>query len=432
MRPPEDRSWWHRILEPFSGAWQRNVEINLDSVLSYSTVYSCISLISADISKLRLRLVQLEDGIWKEVDSAAFSPVLRKPNFYQNRAQFIKQWVITKLVHGNAYILKERDNRQVVVGLYVLDPRRVRVLVAPNGDVFYELRADPLSGLEDECIVVPGTEIIHDRMNTIHHPLIGVGPIFACGLSATQGLKIQNSSTVFFGNGAQPGGVLTAPNEIKPETAARLKEHWDSNYSGINAGKIAVLGDGLKYEPIMMSAHDAQLIDQLKMTAETVASTFHVPAYMVGAGPMPSYNNIDALMTQYYSQCLQDLIENIELCLDEGLKLPNNLGTEFDIDDLIRMDTAAMVKANADAVGAGIKTPNEARRQFSLPPVKGGDTTYLQEQNYSLEALDERDRNKPFATPEPANEPEAPQELAARGVRNTRGVLDRMDKRIAK
>jgi HK97 family phage portal protein len=412
MAPPEDRSWWHRIVEPYTGAWQQNVEIKVDAVLSYSTVYACISLISADISKLRLRLMQLEDGIWVETDSPAFSPVLRKPNNYQNRAQFIKHWVTTKLIHGNAYILKERDNRQVVVGLYVLDPRRVRVLIAPNGDVFYELQSDELAGIDSQYVVVPSSEIIHDRMNTLHHPLVGIGPIYASGLAATQGLKIQNTSATFFGNGAQPGGVLTAPSEIKPETAQRLKEHWENNYSGRNAGKIAVLGDGLKYEAIMMSAHEAQLIDQLKLTAETVASTFHVPPYMVGAGPMPSYNNIDALMTQYYSQCLQELIENIELCLDEGLKLPPGLGTEFDIDDLIRMDTAAMVKANADAVGAGIKTPNEARRQFSLPPVKGGDTTYLQEQNYSLSALDERDRNNPFAEPPPpAAEPVAEPEV---------------------
>jgi phage portal protein BeeE len=188
-----------------------------------------------------------------------------------------------------------------------------------------------------------------------------------------------------------------------------LKEYWEQNFTGENAGRTAVLGDGLKYEPMIVNPHDAQLIDQLKWTAETVCSAFHVPAHMVGIGQPPTYNNIEALNQAYYSQCLQSLIENIELLLDEGLELPKPYGTEFDLDDLLRMDTATKVKAAADAIGSGGMAPNEARkRYFDLAPVKGGDSPYLQQQNFSLAALDERDKNKPFSKPTEPAEPEPP------------------------
>jgi hypothetical protein len=59
---------------------------------------------------LRVLVEQDSNGIWKEVDVAAFSPVLRKPNRYQNRIKFIEQWVVSKLLHGNTYVLKQRDN----------------------------------------------------------------------------------------------------------------------------------------------------------------------------------------------------------------------------------------------------------------------------------------------------------------------------------
>jgi hypothetical protein len=52
---------------------------------------------------------------------------------------------------------------------------------------------------------------------------------------------------------------------------------------------------------------------------------------MVGIGQPPTYNNIEALNQAYYSQCLQSLIESIELLLDEGLELPKPLGTEFEL-----------------------------------------------------------------------------------------------------
>lgn len=409
LAPPESRGgWWPVVREAWAGAWQQNVTVELANVLTYSTVFACISLIASDIAKMGLRLVERDsDGIWTETDSPSFSPVLRKPNHYQTRIKFIEQWLISKLVQGNAYILKERDNRGVVVALYPLDPQRVFPLVAPDGSVYYELRRDDLSGLSGERLVVPAREIIHDVGVALYHPLVGLSPIHACGLSAVQGLKIQTNTANLFANGANPGGVLTAPGAIGDETAKRLKAYWDANYTGANVGKIAVLGDGLKYEAMVMTAVDAQLIEQLKWTSEAVCSVFHVPPYMVGVGPPPTYTNIQALSMQYYTQCLQTLIESLELSLDEGLALPPQYGTEFNVDDLLRMDSSTMMDMISKGVGAGVMKPNEGRLKLNAKPVKGGDTPYLQVQNYSLAALDRRDTAAP-PPPTPPIQPPAP------------------------
>lgn len=417
---PQGRGGWFRILESFAGAWQQSVEVRHNAVLSHHADFACRTLIASDLAKLRIKLVQRgDDGIWSEVTNPAYSPVLRKPNHFQNRIQFMESWVLSKLQQGNSIVLKQRDNRGVVVRLYVLDWNLVTPLVSDDGSVFYQLNTDKISGLT-ESVVVPAREIIHDRFNCFFHPLIGLSPIFAGGLAATQGLAIQNDSTQFFQNGAQPGGILTAPGAIHADTAKRLKEHWESNYSGRNAGKVAVLGDGLKYEPMKAKAVDFQLIEQLKWTAEVVCSTYHVPPYKIGVGPMPSYNNVQALNIEYYSQCLQALIEAIELCLDEGLGMAEGIGTEFDVDNLLRMDTTALVLAEKEAVGAGIKSPNEARRRLDLKPVSGGESPYLQQQNYSLAALAKRDAQAdPFhpaaaAAPEVPPDPQAASENVAR------------------
>ena len=422
MSPVSEGRGWYRILESFSGAWQSNVEIKHDIVLSYHAVYACMTLIASDIAKLRVKLVAQDgEGIWTETASPAYSPVLRKPNHFQNRIQFWENWVLSKLSHGNTYVLKERDGRGVVVALYVLDPTRVQVLVSDSGDVFYRLSADNLPGVASD-VTVPAREIIHDRYNCLFHPLIGTSPIFASGLAATQGLNIQNGSAAFFGNGALPSGILSTTERIQDDTAARLKAHWESNYSGPEGiGKIAVLGDGLKFERMAMTSVDAQLIEQLKWTAEVVCSTFHVPPYKIGVGQMPTYNNIQSLNVEYYSQCLQRLIEDAELCLDEGLGIGEGVaiggsvyGTEFDLDGLLRMDSVTQMEVLKQ--GSGVLTIDEMRRKLSLAKTEGGDSVYLQEQNYSLAALAKRDAQAdPFATggqsPEdPADEPAAPAE----------------------
>lgn len=423
LSPPNSRgSWWPIVREPFSGAWQRNEELSNDAQMAFFANFACHTLICSDGSKNRIRLVAQNGQVWQETTNPAFSPVLRKPNGFQNRIQFFESWLNSKLSRGNAYVLKQRDGRGVVVALYVLNPDRVQPLVSDDGQVFYRLSKDNLSGLEDDAgIIVPQREVIHDRFNCLFHPLVGISPLYAAALAATQGTNIQRSSARLASNGVRPGGILTAPGKIDPDNAKRLKETWETQYAGPSgAAKIAILGDGLKFESLTMTADEAQLIEQLKFTAEMICSVYHVPPYKIGVGPLPSYNNVQALNVEYFSQCLQKHIEDIELCLDEGLGIGEGVsingqiyGTEFDVDNLLRMDTVTQVTTLKDGVSAAIYAPNEARAKMSLPPVPGGEAPFLQQQNWPISQL--ADRGPPDVKPAeqiPAPDPAAAEEAA--------------------
>jgi hypothetical protein len=106
---------------------------------------------------------------------------------------------------------------------------------------------------------------------------------------------------------------------------------------------------------------------------------------------MPTANNTGTLNQQYYDQCLQPITENMELRLDDGLELGFPFETWMDESVLLRMDPATRLDSHNKAVGGGWFMPNEARRSENMPPVPGGDTPYLQQQNYSLAALNRRD-----------------------------------------
>ena len=318
-------------------------------------MFACVTLIASDIGKVRLRLVQQENGIWTEAQSPAFSPVLRKPNRAQTIVKFLESWMFSKLLHGNTFVLKQRDDRGVVTTLYILDPNRVIPLITPDGAIYYRLSSDALAGLSESAadVVVPAREIIHDRFNCLFHQLIGISPLYAAGGPALQGSKIQDSSTRFFANNSRPSGILTAPGAIDNDQAADYKARWQATYGGEGAGGVAVLGAGLEYKPLSMTAVDAQLIEQDKRTAELICSAYHVPASLVDSSHAPPYANSEPLMQQYYSQCLQAHMTSLETSLDEGLELPSQYGTEFDIDDLIWMDTATRTKAAGDAIRFG-------------------------------------------------------------------------------
>lgn len=408
--------WFSLIRESFAGAWQQGVTVeSRESLLAFSTVYACVDLICADIAKLRIKLVEMREGVWLEIANPAFSPVLRRPNSYQTRQQFLTAWMVSKLLWGNTYVLKQRDNRNVVTALHVLDPRAVQLKITADGGVYYVLSTDYLA--RTGPVTVPASEMIHDRAMCPFHPLIGVGPIYAAGVSATQGRKIQTNSTKFFEQMSRPGGHLTTDGDIPDETADRLKRDFEERFGGENMGRLLVTGSGLKFEPLAMPAEQAQLIEQLGWTGEDVCRPFHVPAYKVGLGDPPTFNNIGQLNQDYYSQCLQAHIEGIESLLDAGLGLEGtNMGTELDIDALLRMDPVARMEVEDKAVKASIHSIDEARRVDNKPPLPGGigKLPWKQQQEYPIDVLAMRTGVTPSggAAPEPAA-PAAPSPSAA-------------------
>lgn len=418
---------WSRLInEPFTGAWQRNQEEKQGDMLCYPTLYACVSRITQDVAKLPFKLLRESNGIWSEVDNPAYSALLRKPNHYQTAQQFRESWVLSRLTQGNAYILKERDERGVVNRLYVLDPYKVIPLVSESGDVFYELFNTSWSNLppmpneltrENGNVVVPAREIIHDRANTFHHQLIGVPPLCAAYWAAVKNLKILRNATDFFNNGAQPGGILTAPAGMTDDDAKRLKQYWDSEFSGQKSGKVAVIGADMKYTAFAMKAIDSQMVEQMQYSDEQICQAFGIRPYKIGIGTPPAGWKSDDVNIEYYGDALSPIIESMENLLDDELGIKRPLGIELDTSPLWRMDEGKKAEVESTLVGGKIKTPDEARSTFNLNPTGGGDTLWGQHQDYPLGYLAERNDLQGSASTQPSVEPATSEDDEARAIK---------------
>lgn len=413
---------WRLITEPFTGAWQRNIVEKRADLLTYPTLYACIKRVGEDIGKLPFSLRSRDNnGVWTEVSNSAYDPVLRKPNGYQTPAQFRESWMFSKLTQGNTYVLKRRDNRGVVVDMYVLDPCKVLPMVADSGAVFYQLQTDKLNTLPDgypaDQLIVPASEIIHDRCMTVHHPLIGVPPLAAAYWPALKNMKIMRNATDFFANNAQPGGLLTAPAGMTEKDAEEVQKYWTEQFAvgGAQYGKIAVIGADMKFTPFAMKSIDAQMIEQMRYGDEQICQPFGIPPFKVGIGTIPSGLGVDGINLMYANDALQANIQHMEDLLDEGLAISRPLGIELDLEPLLRMDETKKADIAVKLVGGMVKTPDEGRRQFNLAPTGGGDTLWGQNQDYPLGMLADRKSwdpamQPPAPPPAPAPEPEPEEE----------------------
>ncbi|MFU7349616.1 phage portal protein [Pseudomonas paraeruginosa] len=410
---PVSRGWWPLIREPFTGAWQRNKEERIDTLLQYPTLYACVSRIATDIGKMPFSLKAKNlNGIWEVIESPAFSPVLRKPNHYQTAQQFREHWSLSKKTQGNTYALKGRDMRGVVIGLYILDPCRVMPLVSDSGEVFYQLYTDNLNLLPDgeTDLIVPATEIIHDRCICPFHPLIGLPPIAAAYWPALKNMRILRSSSEFFANNAQPSGILSAPGAISDGTADRLRAYWNENFTGANAGKVAVVGDGLQFVSLASKSVDSQMVEQLRYSDEQICQPFGIPPFKVGLGSIPAGLGVDAINQLYYDDALQADIQAMECLLSEGL---NTYPYKVDLDEsvLMRMDAGKKADYHKTLIDGSIETINDARMSFNLAPLAGGNTVYMQMQDMPLDQV--RNNVLPSPVANPASEDADPVDQAS-------------------
>lgn len=405
--PPLSHGYVH---EPFPGAWQMNREC-FGAQGIFSAVYACIAIIAGDMAKLPCRVrTRAEDGSKRDNDTHPAAAVLDAPNNYQTRVDFWGQFMAAALFTGNCYVFLQRDERHIIRAMHILDPRRVRVLLADDGSVFYTIGHERLAELLGSD-TIPARDILHHRLLTLNHPLVGVTPLYAAGVSAITGQTIQQNSQAFFNNMSRASGVLTSPGKISGELANRLKTEWDQNFKGGAMGRTAVLGEGMKWEPLTISAADAQLIEQLRWSVEDVARCFRVPTYMLTDASKVSFKNAEQLARNYYSQTLQYHIESIEARLDQAFGLTGNTFCEFDLATLLRMELDARMSAYQTGIQSGVLTINEARRLEELRPMAGGDEPLIQAQYRPLsmagEPINVPTPPEPPAPPPPDDEPDA-------------------------
>lgn len=389
----------YSVREPFSGAWQRNItnaNARDPNLLAFSGVYACVAVISQDLAKMALQvLTLLDDGITEKVHvNSPYHKVLRNPNSYQTSIDWVQMYATSRLLRGNTYVYQEFDARGVPRAMHLLHPDRTWPLVDPvTKEVYYQFTphytdlfdVSQFGDVENGQVRIPSRFIIHDRINCLWHPLIGTSPLFAAAVTAMTGARILMNSERLFANMARPSGVLTSAGTIQDPTAERLKREFEANFSEGNMGRTAVLGDGLEWKSMVMTSTDAQLIEQLKWTIEDVARCFRVPMFLLNDVTKMTYKNSEQMSQAYYSGCLQYHIEGIEARLSQAFGLNEEVEyVAFEVRSMFRMDTTERYSAYKEGIGAGMLSPNEARRMENLGPVKGGDEPRMQMQYVPL------------------------------------------------
>ena len=379
------------------------VVVSSETAIRMSTVYACVRLLGDTISSLPMG-AYVRRGRQRISYAAVYGDVpawVNKPNSELTRMEFLEQVLSSLNLRGNAYILTVRDDMGDVVELYCINPESVRIVrKGPNEPLVYEVTVkeyDPAGGVysqdfNQKVMTLTKNELLHIPLFLLPGSLYGLGPIEAARITIGSVMAADTYAASYFGNAANPGGIIEVPGEMTEEQATSIGRDWNITHSGpYRAGKIGVLTGGAQFKPLALNAQDAQLLDTRRFGLEEVARLFRVPISLLGH-PVPgamSFASVEAQNLSFVQHSLRPLLERIEQALSS--LLPEKDGfVKFNLDALLRGTTIERYDAYTKGLREGFLSLNDVRAIEDLSPLgEAGDQYRVPLQN--IDAADAKD-----------------------------------------
>lgn len=347
------------------GLLQKILNTKEYGAMHQSPFFAAVNLISSSIGQMH----------W-EVKSKVDEDI--PDNFYVDnlfKDALLTQFTMTKnmikdvLLHGNGFAYINRDQKGMPVSLTYLPFGDVTIMYNPiNRVLYYQV---PRLG---KSLVEP-INIIHINMHS-EDGIHGKSILTFAGNTIKLSGNAEKAATDFFASGMSVNGVLSTdvPRLTKDQRQV-IAEAWLNSQVGRGSG-IAVLENGMKYQPVSSNSKDGQLLETRVFNIQEVARWFNISPVLLGDLTKTSYNNLEQAQLQLVTNTLAPFVQCLEQELNRKLILPKDQ-TKYYIDiveeDIIKQDKQSQVNYLSTLVNTGIITRNEARKALGFGPVDGGD-----------------------------------------------------------
>ncbi len=368
---------------PLFGVANTGTYVDADTAIRVSTVYSCVRLLGDTVASLPLG-AYVRRGRNRISYSAVYGSQpewINKPNPESTRLEFIEQVITSLQLHGNAFIYTVRDDSGEVVELYCINPNDVRIeRLAPGEPLVYKIRDE----FGDWQKTLTKEEMVHIPLFRLPGTHYGLSPISACRMSVGISMASDTYAASYFGNAANPGGVIEVAGELTAEQAGDIGRNWQESHGGpFSAGKVGILSGGASFKPLQLNAQDAQIIEARKFNVEDIARIFRVPLSLLGhpvSGAM-SYASVEAQNLSFVQHSLRPLLERLEQALSPLLPEADGF-IRFNLDALLRGTTIERFDAYTKGLREGFLSLNDVRSFEDLSPLgEPGDQYRLPLQN---------------------------------------------------
>lgn len=358
------------LRNPQFGETNTGEEITPEVALKISAMYAAHRILAGQFAQLQLKLnKRVGNGKKLAIRHSLYPLITVKPNKWQHVYRFNQHLFSHLFFNGNSFVFKEQDNALRYTALVPLQPWRVEVKqIIKTGELFYRYRAEDTAQAED----FRADQICHFTGHSIDG-IMGFSLIEK--MAATIGIaKKQQEHTEFtLENKAIPAGTLEVPGKLRDKAFNNVKKSMEELHSGAeNSGKILVLENGAKFQPLTMTMQQLEFISDKRFTVEEISRFTGVPLTMLSDNTQSTYDNVQGLKEQFLEFTLSDYLKNIESTCNASLlaeREQEEYFFKYDVDTYLRMDKEKMSIYVAKLREWGILNGDECRNELGYDPM---------------------------------------------------------------
>lgn len=354
---------------------ESGMRVNQETSLTFSAVWACVRILANTVAMPSLNVYK-HDGESKTKDTT--HPIQRIIHSEPNGMMSSFQWRQTMQAHaalrGNAYSIIHRDNSMRPAELeFIDDPDKVDVF-SYDRKVYYRVSGNP--GL------IPGSDMFHIK-GLSFDGLKGKSVLQVARESFGAALAMQDYQNKLYKNGGSTRIALKTDQILKPETKQNMRDSWTELYGGPdNQHKVAILEGGLNVQNIGISPKDIEFIASHRFSVEEVARYFGMILDLLATDNKQSYASVEQRAIDFIKYTMMPWYKTWESEIDRKLFRESEKGkyySKFNIDSLLRGDSAARAQFYKDMFYIGAISRNEIRSLEDLNAIdEDGDKFYMQ------------------------------------------------------
>lgn len=342
-----------------------------------SWAYACINKNAFSVAKCELKIYKtiMRDGIkdLEEITEHPFNDLIKNVNPFFNKFELMSLLVIFLDLTGNAYWWIIKDQLGVPRAIWNIPSHWMRIV--PSQDKFI---SGYVMSVPNNPVPVPFDEsdIIHFKYPSPFSLFYGMSPT----LAAYYGIDLNNESKTwginYFKNNAQPAGILTTDNLINEIQHKRLTEMWNSRYQGSeNAGKMAILHSGLKYQQMGNSLKEMKFEETARGIRDEILAMYGVPASKLGLVEDVNRANAEANDYTFAKETILPRLMLIEEKLNEKLAPLYDEKLIIKFENPVPEDRQYRLQEIQTHLSTGYSTIDEERIKDGLKPLNLPETS---------------------------------------------------------
>lgn len=377
--------FWSAFRAATMGSAFTGKSVTVNQALQLSTAWACVRLISQTVATMPLPLYQRNADGSRQADTThpLYEVLHNQPNADMTAVVFWEIVLASMLLWGNAYIeIKRRAG--VVSSLQFLNPVRVTVRILTSGAYEYRYRDFP-----------NGPERVISESSLMHIPAfsldgrMGVSPVVYGANVFGTAIETDRASAETFRDAMRSPGLVTMDMILTKDRREEIRQHVKTVQA---AGGVMVLEKGAGFQKLSFDPVSAQLLESRSFNIEEICRWFGLDPAMVGHGGKDSNwgTGLEQKMLWFLIFALRQWCVRIEQSIRKNLLTPAERIThyaEFNMEGLLRGDSAARSSFYTAASQNGWKTRNEIRRLENDPPMPGGDVLTVQSNLVPLDQL---------------------------------------------